>query len=1648
MMLFGIFAMCILALCRPPTGIIFAMAEEIWAETMMPSWGPGAAPPTMDICALLTVHNYEEYAYIAKELRRGYSIWYEWVDKEYSTNVKFTILSGETRPEVSLNATEDLLDQGVRLFLGLGFPQINAELVSIISDRKAAMLIPWSTFPQQFNSSPSIFSLYPHLREEHTAVLQRIAQVAGTNLLVAVLLGAQHYLLDHCQGIQMQAHHSGLRYAGDFSFQLGVNVSTNWDQALQAFSNVPDIVISCLSAEESTELISVWKKRDWTPQAFVCSECISNPIFVQMLNHDALFTLGTFDLNLSHFRLDSADIFLNQRYENLYNMTVSLPAKQGFVAGNLMYTASQIGGDPRNYLSTATYGQNRDRLFTHNGSSNQRFQAVQLQKVNDITRQVTVTRHTVVFPFPRWSLRECLMKDFPNSGLTGFNATSQSCTACRTGELRVWTDAAFGTAPAWTCSPPCPDGTERETGGTCAMCASGKYGASGTCLQCQPGYYSEVSGVTECTACPVGKIANESFAVNCTSCSAGRFMRWGENKCTSCGVGKFASAQRMTSCSKCLWGSYCSEEGMSLPYNLVGWWTNPFGVYISNSESSLKEDSRYLPCTGYHCLSKGFCKSGHTGPWCEICLPGFNKGADRLGCSDCSDYGWALLAIPLGALSNMVFIYILAAFAIQSVGKTRSITSALMKLMMNYMVIICTTTSVTFSVIYYRYKERLLKEPGAVGPGPFVDNVMLLLRFNIMNAMFAFEGHCVFQPSLSAHDKNIILSLATASHTQYFSAENAKARDLLQKFHQDTDIRQSLFWLFSPLLMTCLILFIGFIAVLSNLSIHRQFYGKVFAFYGAIQASGFEAARQGYDRSDIVQYIECHETRLLGIYDAVSMFALGRAAFLTELWEQSKPVIIVGVFCIYPFILTMMTLHYDCFRPIDGKLGIVRRASPELRCFQVDDAHFWLSSMGTVGIGLGFPLVAFWYISTEVKQGFHNIQFQRTWGFLVSGYETDYAYWECVSLLRKFVMVCMGAIGYNEGTRALVVLLVSALFLLLHIWNQPFDTRFDAVLDRLESRQLILWVTFCIGNLLIFLCSDDFLVFNVNFVVAMMAALYTLYGLHALRHIVRYWRNTYADHLLQKAHCRHEIHRMSNDVETPALRISADVKILPQLVMDEFGSRNKLVTDSYEHYLDRKPCLCVDNLRMWVTVLGRFSRHHKPVPWPDNTALSAADLPEDISAANEAQRRYLLNIIGAAFKHVLVTQGMSTFSSSLLEFIIRVGFAFNSEGKHRGIISKGEQKMKNFVNRVQKLNPQTTSKSVETYADTAATFGDLAQEVEREVQLESSMAYLTEEECRLDVRHMFDPVIFKTTVSLQEFQLNLTKIMKTTGRDLHLWLDVFEHEWRADMLRRMRTIQEPGADRSSHFPVHQEGLRSRTKNKEVQVNMEIDYSELRASTFPSDNGISIGVGDASICPSFHAPNSLPAQVRTPSTRWAMLVVDIIGSDQVGAIREITTRSLSTLRTEEAERSKTIDKLSEHLVQKKRRLAALRHELVEAKSQPDPRRKALKTSLANAQAHASNLRSDVQELQTRVTSSSGSFWQPTSVVSLNDTALQEPVQMQSFQAEGENEQMPKYEVPAIPHGPEQEEQSTETLGGVPEVRKNSRDCTPIGRVCMQ
>jgi len=116
--------------------------------------------------------------------------------------------------------------------------------------------------------------------------------------------------------------------------------------------------------------------------------------------------------------------------------------------------------------------------------------------------------------------------------------------------------------------------------------------------------------------------------------------------------------------------------------------------------------------------------------------------------------------------------------------------------------------------------------------------------------------------------------------------------------------------------MTCLILFIGFIAVLSNLSIHRQFYGKVFAFYGAIQASGFEAARQGYDRSDIVQYIECHETRLLGIYDAVSMFALGRAAFLTELWEQSKPVIIVGVFCIYPFILTMMTLHYDCFRPI------------------------------------------------------------------------------------------------------------------------------------------------------------------------------------------------------------------------------------------------------------------------------------------------------------------------------------------------------------------------------------------------------------------------------------------------------------------------------------------------------------------------------------------------------------------------------------------------------------------------------------------------------------------------------------------------------------------------------------------------------------
>ena len=74
-------------------------------------------------------------------------------------------------------------------------------------------------------------------------------------------------------------------------------------------------------------------------------------------------------------------------------------------------------------------------------------------------------------------------------------------------------------------------------------------------------------------------------------------------------------------------------------------------------------------------------------------------------------------------------------------------------------------------------------------------------------------------------------------------------------------------------------------------------------------------------------------------------------------------------------------------------------------------------------------------------------------GFLTAGYDDKYYYWEVVLLTRKTLIVLMIVFlsKVSSGLQSLLVVLILAIFLIIHIKLQPY---YDDSLNRLERMSL------------------------------------------------------------------------------------------------------------------------------------------------------------------------------------------------------------------------------------------------------------------------------------------------------------------------------------------------------------------------------------------------------------------------------------------------------------------------------------------------------------------------------------------------------------------------------------------------------------------
>ncbi|KAJ1467770.1 hypothetical protein T484DRAFT_1645172, partial [Baffinella frigidus] len=138
--------------------------------------------------------------------------------------------------------------------------------------------------------------------------------------------------------------------------------------------------------------------------------------------------------------------------------------------------------------------------------------------------------------------------------VAGYTAVSDGmdCTACAEGTFKDWPGAGI-------CSG-CPDGTGSDEGSgklTDCKCLVGYSGdadgvelVDGSCMTCNAGTYNDVSGGSECQACPAGS-GSTARSSECHMCDIGMYNPTKGGVCTGCPPGTTTAKKGSTEKTQC-----------------------------------------------------------------------------------------------------------------------------------------------------------------------------------------------------------------------------------------------------------------------------------------------------------------------------------------------------------------------------------------------------------------------------------------------------------------------------------------------------------------------------------------------------------------------------------------------------------------------------------------------------------------------------------------------------------------------------------------------------------------------------------------------------------------------------------------------------------------------------------------------------------------------------------------------------------------------------------------------------------------------------------------------------------------------------------------------------------------------------------------
>ena len=219
-------------------------------------------------------------------------------------------------------------------------------------------------------------------------------------------------------------------------------------------------------------------------------------------------------------------------------------------------------------------------------------------------------------------------------GLTSLN----QCTDCPQGKYGSGEGRYEGT----TCQD-CVSGRFSDKFGAvseseCKNCIPGRSGGGIECAFCKAGFFS-ISGQSLCTICPKGKFANNHESLSCESCPENSQPTQSKTAC-ECSVNYYCVNISITPvCEPCPPRANCEKLGTSIEKISLkkGFWR------YSKKSLNIRRCDEPLACVGGVITNStdDQCRKGHTGPLCDVCVPGHAKTSSDL-CAKCPKESIAL----------------------------------------------------------------------------------------------------------------------------------------------------------------------------------------------------------------------------------------------------------------------------------------------------------------------------------------------------------------------------------------------------------------------------------------------------------------------------------------------------------------------------------------------------------------------------------------------------------------------------------------------------------------------------------------------------------------------------------------------------------------------------------------------------------------------------------------------------------------------------------------------------------------------------------------------------------------------------------------------------------------------------------------------